>query len=159
MRVSRLLLAVATPSTLLSAASFAFSAPSTLAVFPDSATPPNAAVSELAPEQRALFAVPEDGLSVEIYQKRLADADAFLRDVRETVDAETFATLNAEMLPVYVAALRNLADAPELSDDERTRYWGELVDRLTEANDYDALRALLLNEENEQNLISTRLRG
>ncbi|MBQ5789861.1 MAG: hypothetical protein IIW01_06200 [Thermoguttaceae bacterium] len=159
MRVSRLLLAVATPSTLLSAASFAFSASAPLAVFTDSATPPNAAVSELTPEQRALFAVPEDGLSVEIYQKRLADADAFLRDVRETVDAETFSTLNAEMLPVCVAALRNLADAPKLSDDERARYWGELVDRLTKANDYDALRALLLNEENEQNLISTRLRG
>ena len=159
MRVSRLLLAVATPTTLLGAASLAFSASAPLAVFPNSTTPPNAAVSELTPEQRALFAVPEDGLSVEIYQKRLADADAFLRDVRETVDAETFATLNAEMRPVCVAALRNLADAPKLSDDERARYWDELVDRLTEANDYDALRALLLNEQNEQNLISTRLRG
>ena len=158
MRVSRLLLAVATPTTLLGAASLAFSASAPLAVFPESTTPPNAAVSELTPEQRALFAVPEDGLSVEIYQKRLADADAFLRDVRETVDAETFATLNAEMRPVCVAALRNLADAPKLSDDERARYWDELVDRLTEANDYDALRALLLNEQNEQNLISRRLR-
>ena len=158
MRVSRLLLAVATPTTLLGAASLAFSASAPLAVFPDSTTTPNAAVSELTPEQRALFAVPEDGLSVEIYQKRLADADAFLRDVRETVDAETFATLSAEMRPVCVAALRNLADAPKLSDDERARYWDELVDRLTEANDYDALRALLLNEQNEQNLISRRLR-
>ncbi|MBQ8363556.1 MAG: hypothetical protein IJX36_06490, partial [Thermoguttaceae bacterium] len=132
---------------MLSAASLAFSAPAPLAVFPDTATPPNAAVSELTPEQRALFAVPEDGLSVEIYQKRLADADAFLRDVRETVDAETFATLSAEMRPVCVAALRNLADASALSDDERERYWSDLVDRLTEANDYDALRALLLNED------------
>lgn len=158
MRVSRLLLAVATPSTLLGAASLAFSASAPLVVFPDSTTSPNAAVSELTPEQRALFAVPEDGLSVEIYQKRLADADAFLRDVRETVDAETFATLNAAMRPVCVAALRNLADAPQLADDERSQYWSDLVDRLTEANDYDALRALLLNEENEQNLISTRLR-
>lgn len=158
MRVSRLLLAVATPSTLLGAASLAFSASAPLAVFPDSTTPQNAAVSELTPEQRALFAVPEDGLSVEIYQKRLADADAFLRDVRETVDAETFATLSAEMRPVCVAALRNLADAPQLSDDERAQYWSDLVDRLTEANDYDALRALLLNEQNEQNLISKRLR-
>ena len=143
---------------MLSAASLAFSAPAPLAVFPDTATPPNAAVSELTPEQRALFAVPEDGLSVEIYQKRLADADAFLRDVRETVDAETFATLSAEMRPVCVAALRNLADASALSDDERERYWSDLVDRLTEANDYDALRALLLNEDNELNLIATRLR-
>lgn len=158
MRVSRLLLAVASPTTLLGAASLAFSASAPLAVFPESTTPPNAAVSELTPEQRALFAVPEDGLSVEIYQKRLADADAFLRDVRETVDAETFATLNAEMRPVCVAALRCLADASELSDDERSQYWSDLVDRLTEANDYDALRALLLNEDNELNLISERLR-
>ncbi|MBP3557307.1 MAG: hypothetical protein J6K20_06335 [Thermoguttaceae bacterium] len=158
MRVSRLLLAVATPTTLLGAASLAFSASAPFVVFPDSTTSPNAAVSELTPEQRALFAVPEDGLSVEIYQKRLADADAFLRDVRETVDAETFATLSAEMRPVCVAALRNLADAPQLSDDERSQYWSDLVDRLTEANDYDALRALLLNEQNEQNLISKRLR-
>ena len=88
----------------------------------------------------------------------MADADAFLRDVRETVDAETFTTLNAEMRPVCVAALRNLADASALSDDERSQYWSELVDRLTEANDYDALRALLLNEDAQLNLIAKRLR-
>ncbi len=139
-----------------SAASLAFAVSSTFAAFPE-APPPNSVVSRLTTEQQTLFDVPQDGLSVEIYRKRLADADAFLREVRETVDDETFAALNEALRPVCVAASRNLADASELSDDERERHWGDLVDRLTAANDYDALRALLQSEENEIGLISKRL--